>query len=115
MPVESQVVLCIALLAFCVGCDSTPAQRVADNEGHTVSRPPQTSGSRAKYEGRLIRLEGVGEETAKVYFVEGGKRHWVSSIEWIKRRGFKWPEDVQAIPRQELEALPLGPPIMTEN
>jgi hypothetical protein len=74
--------------------------------GPEGAKGPVTPPSR--YEGKLVRLAGGGEESAKVYFVEHGKKRWVVSIDWIKKQGFRWPDDVLELPRPELDAMPDG-------
>ncbi len=88
---------CIALLA---GCSQSPV-------GSPETKATSTA-SVSKYEGKLVRLAGGGEESAKVYFVEHGSKRWVQSIDWIKKRGFRWPDDVVEAPRSELDAMPEG-------
>lgn len=63
------------------------------------------------YEGHLVRRPGSTPEDAKVYVVQNGQRRWVTSVDEIRKLGYKWPGDVKEIPAAELEAIPSGEPI----
>lgn len=41
----------------------------------------------------LIASRAGGFE-GKVFFVQGGLRYWVPTMEWATRAGFRWPEDI---------------------
>lgn len=66
----------------------------------------------SKYEGQLVRRPGVEPEDQKVYFVSKGKKRWVVNGGWIAANGYEWPGDVLVIPREDLDAIMLGTPII---
>ncbi len=61
-----------------------------------------------KLEGSLARKPGDSSEEQKVYFVEHGRKRWVTTADWIVSKGMKWPSGVGTIEARELDALPLG-------
>jgi len=63
------------------------------------------------FEGCLIRRPGDTPEDQKVYFVENGRKRWVTTAEWIIAKGMNWPDDVQIVTPEELEAILPGPPL----
>jgi hypothetical protein len=63
-----------------------------------------------RYDGAMIRMPGTLPEEEFVYLVRDGKRRWITSPEWLLRHGRGWDE-VRIVPREELEAIPLGPPL----
>jgi len=62
----------------------------------------------SKWEGQLIRRPGDTPEDQKVYLVKSGKKQWVISADWLKRHGYKFPEDVKLVSAEELAAIPQG-------
>ena len=98
------------LLMSCLAC-STPAAKesVVQAQVGEQATASKESDVAAKYEGKLIRLAGTGEETARVYIVKNGAKQWVTSIDWVKRQGFRWPDDVKPISRAEMNLIPDGP------
>ncbi len=64
---------------------------------------------RLKFEGSLVRKPGSTAEQQRVYFIENGRRRWVTTADWIISRGMKWPSDVRLVDARELDAIPLGP------
>ena len=84
-----------------------------DVAGSKAETSPQQPGPAAasKWEGKLVRRPGTTAEDEKVYFVQNGKRRWVVSGEWIKKQGYKWPDEVKEITASELESIPLGEPV----
>jgi SAM-dependent methyltransferase len=67
----------------------------------------------APLEGKLVKaskLIGISED-ARVYYIDHGVKHWVTSAEWIAARGLRFPEDLLVIPPQDLAAVPEGPAI----
>ena len=40
--------------------------------------------------------------------IRDGQKYWVISREWIKKNGYKWPDDVYQVSAEELERVPLG-------
>jgi hypothetical protein len=67
-----------------------------------------------RYDGAMIRMPGTLPEEEMVYLVREGKRRWITSPEWLSRQGRTWGE-VQVVPREELEAIPLGPPLLVAD
>jgi len=63
------------------------------------------------FSGCLVRRPGENPEDQKVYYVENGRKRWVTTAEWIVAKGMRWPEDVQLITAEELDAILLGPPL----
>ena len=66
---------------------------------------------KTSFEGCLVRRPGETPKDHKVYFVENGRKRWVTTSEWIVAKGMKWPSDVQFITAEELAALLPGPPL----
>src|ERR1019366_5412018 len=62
-------------------------------------------------EHKMIRRTSDTPEDAKVYVVEGGKKHWVVNAGWFAAHGYRFPSDVQLIPVNEFAASPTGDPI----
>jgi hypothetical protein len=67
-----------------------------------------------RYDGALIRMPGNSPVEEMLYLVCEGKRRWITSPEWLVRNGRGWDE-VQIVPREELEAIPLGPPLVIQD
>jgi 2-polyprenyl-3-methyl-5-hydroxy-6-metoxy-1,4-benzoquinol methylase len=63
------------------------------------------------FAGCLVRRPGETPEDLKVYFVENGRKRWVTTADWIIAKGMRWPEDVQFVTAQELDAILTGPPL----
>jgi len=63
------------------------------------------------FEGCLVRRPGDSPEDQKVYFVENGRKRWVTTAEWIISKGMNWPDDVQMITPEELDGILPGPPL----
>jgi SAM-dependent methyltransferase len=61
------------------------------------------------FDGCLVRRPGETPEDQKVYYVENGRKRWVTTSEWIVQKGLRWPEDVQFITAAELDAILPGP------
>jgi hypothetical protein len=64
-------------------------------------------------EGKLVKaskLIGMKED-GRVFYIDRGVKHWVTSAEWITTRGLRFPEDLVVVPPQDLAAVPEGPPI----
>ena len=98
--------------SFCIACSAPPAKDGAGNgNAEAQALASRSSDMAKKYEGQLIRLAVTGEESARVYIVRGGAKHWVKTPEWIKSQGFKWPDDVKAISREDMSLIPDGPPV----
>ena len=62
-------------------------------------------------EGCLVRRPGDTPEDQMVYYVENGRKRWVTTAEWIKAKGLNWPGDVQLITAAELASIRPGPPL----
>ena len=62
-------------------------------------------------EHKMIRRMGNTPEDAKVYVVEGGKKHWVVNAAWFAAHGYRFPSDLQVISVDEFAAIPTGDPI----
>jgi hypothetical protein len=71
-----------------------------------------THGATGKWEDKLIQGPGITPEASKVYLVRDGKRHWVLHSQWIVAHGYRWPQDVNHISLDELNAVPLADPIL---
>lgn len=63
------------------------------------------------FEGCLVRRPGNTPEDHKVFFVENGRKRWVTTADWIVAKGMNWPGDVQLITAEELDAILPGPPL----
>lgn len=61
------------------------------------------------YEGCLVRRPGETSEDQMVFFIENGRKRWVTTAEWIVAKGMNWPGDVQFITAEELDAMLPGP------
>lgn len=76
-------------------------------------RPPafrrRAEAFNVSFEGCLVRRPGESPEDQMVYFVENGRKRWVTSAKWIVARGMHWPADVQFVTAEELDAIPTGP------
>jgi hypothetical protein len=59
---------------------------------------------------KASKLLGVSEDT-RVFYIDQGVKHWVTSAGWIATRGLRFPEDLLLVPPQDLAAVPEGPPI----
>jgi 2-polyprenyl-3-methyl-5-hydroxy-6-metoxy-1,4-benzoquinol methylase len=64
---------------------------------------------KSPFEGCLVRRPGETYEDIKVYFVENGRKRWVTTADWIIAKGMKWPTDVRFITAEELDAILPGP------
>ena len=63
------------------------------------------------FAGRLVRRPGETPEDQKVYYVENGRKRWVTTADWIIAKGMAWPGDLQFITAEELDAILTGPPL----
>lgn len=61
-------------------------------------------------EGKLVRGPGTSLEEQKVYYVRGGRKHWVVSADWLGKHGMRL-EDTMQISKQDLDAILLGAPL----
>jgi hypothetical protein len=62
-------------------------------------------------EGALVRCPGHSPEDDKVYVVLQGRKRWVLHLEWFTAHGYRWPQDLQVISAEALEAIPAGAPV----
>lgn len=65
----------------------------------------------AQWEDKLIQGPGTSPDATKVYLVRDGKRHWVTHAKWLVAHGYKWPQDVNHVSADDLNAIPLADPI----
>ena len=63
------------------------------------------------FAGCLVRRPGESDEDHKVYYIENGRKRWVTTSESIIANGFRWPADVQFVTAEELDAILPGPPL----
>ena len=61
-------------------------------------------------EGKLIRVPGTSAEDQKVYFISGGRKHWVVTTEWLAKRGLRLEDTIEA-DRDVLARFFLGTPL----
>lgn len=109
------VFLGVPILLSC-GCSSpAPSEAPATSQVSTPapSAPADTLPAPVapSFEHRMIRRTGNTPEDAKVYVVEGGKKHWVVNATWFATHGYHFPGDVQVIPVGDFAAIPTGDPI----
>jgi hypothetical protein len=64
-------------------------------------------------EGKLVKASKLAgrNEDARVFYIDRGVKHWVTSAEWVTTRGLRFPEDLLVVPAQDLAAVPEGPAI----
>jgi hypothetical protein len=69
--------------------------------------------SPAPLEGKLVKASKLAgrNEDARVFYIDRGVKHWVTSAEWITTRGLRFPEDLLVVRAQDLAAVPEGPAI----
>lgn len=60
--------------------------------------------------GQLLQAKGSKFGDA-VFYCRNGRRHWVSSLDWIERFGFAWPQDISQTTESVLRAFVPGPPV----
>lgn len=87
------------------------ARKPVDVRGRSLSVESRQRPMSVDFEGWLVRRPGDNAEDTKVYFVENGRKRWITTAEWIVHKGLKWPDDVRIITKEELNRLPLGPPL----
>jgi SAM-dependent methyltransferase len=61
-------------------------------------------------EGKLVSVHGDSAEDQKVYFVSGGRKHWVVTTDWLAKRGMRL-EDTIEVDGTVLASFLLGPPL----
>ncbi len=88
----------VTFAIICVGCSASQVQE----------QPAVGNAAVSKWEGQLIRRPGSSNEDGKVYLVQGGKKRWVISGDWLKQHGYSFPGDVKQVSAEELAAIPTG-------
>ena len=61
-------------------------------------------------EGRLVTGSGTSDDDRKVYWIESGKKHWITSAAWLESRGRSLAETIQVDSRL-LASLISGQPL----
>jgi hypothetical protein len=90
-------------------CSRSEEAKSSEEAKRPAVTPVPSRSPASKWEGSLVkRPGGPSVEDGKVYLVRDGKRCWVISADWLKSRGFRFPEDVKVISSEELDAIPLG-------
>ena len=87
-------------LTFC-------AQKPLSGPGMPASRRTSAQNLEAM-QGRVVQAFGP---ESRIYYVNDGARHWVTSTDWITRRGMRFPEDIVNVPLEEIRSIPEGPPV----
>src|SRR3954447_26772773 len=103
MPNRIAIIVPAALLSVALpGC--------SDRSAKSGTASPETGATAiiSKWNGKLVRRPGSTSEDAKVYLVRDGQKHWVLSSAWMKRNGYKWPDDVNQISAEDLAQIPTG-------
>jgi hypothetical protein len=65
------------------------------------------SGPLPKLDNRLVCAPNTNGE---VYLVREGRKHWVTSVDWLHKRGMRLEQTFQ-IDRELLSSIPTGPPL----
>ena len=60
------------------------------------------------YEGRLVRRPGDTPEDQKVYLIQEGRKHWVTSVQWLHSHGMRLEDTIQ-VSRELLDSILNGP------
>lgn len=59
--------------------------------------------------GRLVRCQ-EGQLGGRVFLIENGRRHWLTSAEHVRQYGFTWPDDVEIETETAIKTFkPAGP------
>jgi hypothetical protein len=64
-----------------------------------------------RLEGKFIRASGNTPQLERIYLVRAGFRHWVTSMEFIERTRRGVVTDLEILPLNSLERIPLGVPV----
>jgi SAM-dependent methyltransferase len=64
---------------------------------------------RPKLSGVLLQSPG-SHHGDKVFFCRRGRRHYVTTADWLAENGFVWPDDLQFVTPSVIDALVPGPP-----
>jgi hypothetical protein len=62
-------------------------------------------------EGKLVSAPGDSAEDRKVYLVREGRKHWVTSVNWLHQHGIRLEQTIQ-IDREVIDSILQGPPLM---
>ena len=87
------------------------------NPGMNLTLPDEEAsdrGTSGRWENRLIQ----GPDTLpnrRVYLVRNGRRRWIVHDSWMGAHGFGWPSGINRVSSAELDAIPLGDPIVQER
>ena len=92
-----------------VMCARKPWDSIQQKSAYSEKIPKQAF--KLSFAGCLVRRPGLSAEDDKVYYVENGRKRWVTTAEWIIAKGMRWPEDVQFVTAEELDAILTGPPL----
>ena len=92
-----------ALALSLLSCSSAPQSAPATSETEAAKH--------AKYEGQLVRLQGMSEDESKIYLVRNGKKHWVMSPAWLDAHRSELKGDVNIVTKEELDSIPTGDPL----
>jgi len=76
----------------------------------------QTQYSCPKHKAEELRRTGALLQSphalgGRVFYCRRGFRHWVRDAAWLGDCGFRWPDDVVAVPKEVLMALRPGGPV----
>jgi hypothetical protein len=103
----SMAVLLGVPVLLLLGCSSPGPSTAAPATPEVSTSAPAAS----PFEHKMIRRIGNTPEDAKVYVVEGGKKHWVVNADWFAAHGYRFPSDMQLIPPDQFDVIPTGDPI----
>jgi len=56
-----------------------------------------------------VKKPGNGSDALAVYFIENGRKRPVTSVDWVRAKGLKWPSALKVVRPEELDAIPSGP------
>jgi len=62
-------------------------------------------------ENKLVCAPGSSAEDGKVYFVREGRKHWVTSVNWLHQHGMRLEQTIQ-VDREVIDSILQGPPLM---
>lgn len=65
----------------------------------------------ARLDGKFVRAPGDTPELEKIYMVRAGKRHWVTSMQFVEQVGTNSPQELQLLPDETLRKIPIGLPV----
>ena len=76
---------------------------------HTFYVPDVATRFTGSFEGCLVKKPGNGSDALAVYFIENGRKRPVTSVDWVRAKGLKWPSALKVVRPEELDAIPSGP------